>query len=202
MKVPLTDETHSQLENLIPDFQATVDELDALNVRSESVAKTRTESLALMGEAAAREEALTDKQILNLLVARERANLLDTVGHKISDRLQAQRIIVARLAHEASQLISYCAGKYLVKESRSSLAETLPAAIRNDEGLVIAIWGKSAELQSITRFLSSPAITPGMSTSEVIEECRGRIDTLTRLLHSDDIVIPGLLQPEDAAVDA
>jgi hypothetical protein len=192
MRIPITEESVTELQAFIPQFRTAIEELDAENTKLQKVSEARASALSVINDAGSSDKLPADKEILAFLISHERARQLDSLGDRFQTRAQGLRKRVATLAHEAAQLLGRVASKQTEDLAKKAVLSELPDNLRSDDHIALHVWSNSAARKALGSFLNPPGIGGQMSLGEVVDEGRLRIQTLERLAAGEEVFDPGV----------
>ena len=187
MRIPLIEESVTELLAFIPQFRAAIEELDAENTKLEKVAEARASAQRVINDAGSTDRLPTDKEIQAFLISHERARQLDSLGVRFQARAQGLRKCVATLAHDAAELLRKVASKQVEDLTKTAVLSQLPDNLRSDSHIALHVWSNSAARKALGSFLNPPAIVGQMSLGEVLDEVRLRVQTLERLAAGEEV---------------
>ncbi len=194
MKIKLDDSNRQRIEGFLPSFRSAIQALSESNDRLEGIATRDQKNSEQLASLTALAGLPTDKQLLDLVVCRERERVHSELREKQERILQDQKHSVVSQVNYGANLFRDVASAQLFEAAETELKNSLPASVLSDQHLTFRLLSESASKRNVGRFLNSFSATPRDDAGVVIEESERLGQLLDNLLNGREIAVPGAEQ--------
>lgn len=143
----------------------------------------------------------TDKQVLELLVSRERRSIIDGATAEFSQFLAGHKQSTTRAISDGNEIFRRAAGEQLTEDVKRQLLESLPPSVRSNDHLLVSVWNGSDENRTLGLFLNAPIPSRRDGSDTILAAAERTVRLLRDLLEGNDISVPGI-ENVPAATDA